>query len=95
MSLKDKYPNMYKEPWYDIIDMPCQLKNWGADNYMVVKTHELFKILYTNKCITTEMYNDLQKGNKYVEMDKKFVDKIINDFNDFKETETISDTYEF
>ena len=94
MSLKDKYPNMYKEPWYDIIDAPnvsyVLWKNWSSDNYLVVKTHEMFKILHTNKCMTTEKYNDLQKGNKYVEMDKKVVDKIINDFNDFKETETKS-----
>ncbi len=73
---------MYKEPWYDIIDGPdSQWKNWSSDNYMVKSTHEMFEIMYSNGCITTEMYNDLKKI-KYVEMNKKFVDKIIDDFKE-------------
>ena len=87
MSLKDKYPNMYKEPWDGIVDGPdCQWKNWSSDNYMVKSTHEMFEVLYSNGYITTEMHNDLKNKIKYVEMDKKFVDKIIDDFNDLKET---------
>ncbi len=93
MSLKVKYPNMYECPWYDIIDAPnASWKNWGTDNYLVVKTHELFKVLHVNKCITTEEYNDLQKASKYVEVSKKVVDQIIKDFEEAKSKETISAT---
>ena len=92
--LKDKYPNMYECPWYDIIDAPnAPWKSWGANNFLVVKTHEMFKVLNNNNCMTTEEYNDLQKvESKYVEMDKKVVEQIIHGFEEAKSKETNSAT---
>ena len=89
MPLKDKYPNMYKEPWDGIIDMPPSAwreKGLNSDNYMVKSNHEMFKVLYDNGRMTIERYNNL-KTIEYAVMNEDFVDSFIQYFKEAVEKE--------
>ena len=100
MTLKDKYPRLYKEPWYDIVAFPntpfgrqqyTKVINGvhlrPNDYYLVMWDHEIWKYLLDNQRIEEEYYQRLDGTTNWIYVYRKDIDQVIQDFKEDVEKE--------
>lgn len=89
MSLKDKYPLMYKNPKYDIVSLPNTaeynrivngISLTPTDYYLVPWNHEIWMYMLENKYIEQEYYQRLDGTTKLIYVYQRDIDQVIKDF---------------